>query len=186
MTLGTWFREYVYIPLGGNRKGRKRQLFTILVVWSLTGIWHGASWNFLFWGLYFAVLLIVEKFFLLPFLTRLPIWIRRIYTTFLVMISWVIFALENEKEIGSYLLTMFGNGKFADAQSIFFLRNYGILFFILIFGATEYPKLLANRICSQCKQLGTVLELAFLFGVYALSMIYLTEAAYNPFLYFRF
>lgn len=186
MTLGTWFREYVYIPLGGNRKGKKRQLINIFTVWMLTGIWHGAAWNFLMWGVYFGVLLVTEKFFLMRWLKKLPMWVRRIYTIFLVSVSWVIFALEDMGEIGSYLLAMLGNGKLTDAQSLFWLRNFGILFVILIVGATEYPKKWAIHICSRYERLGAVLELVFLFLIYVLSVIYLTEAAYNPFLYFRF
>ena len=134
ISLSSWFREYVYIPLGGNRKGLVRQLFNIMVVWMLTGLWHGANWNFVLWGVYYGVLLMIEKLFLLKWLDKLPNWIGHIYSMFLVVIGWTIFAQTDIHQLGEYLKTMFGIGHVAVADSdfLYFLGSNAVLLVALI------------------------------------------------------
>ena len=186
MTLGTWFREYVYIPLGGNRKGRARQVLNILLVWLLTGIWHGADYPFLFWGLYFAALLILEKFLLGRYLARLPVWGQRIYTLVLVLVSWVIFSLDSGRAILSYLGAMLGRGGLGAGRDFYLLQNYGILLLILAVGCTPVPRRLAEKLCRRLGDRQWILETGFFAAVFFLCLVYLSADAYNPFLYFRF
>lgn len=186
MTLGTWFREYVYIPLGGNRKGKRRQILNLLLVWGLTGFWHGADYHFLFWGLYFAVLLILEKFVLSRYLGKLPVLLRICYTLFFVMISWVIFSLESASEIIVYLGIMFGAGGFIDTEVFYLLQNYGILLLILTVGATPVPAAIGREIRKRMKEKSWIAESIFFVTVFFLCVAYLSGETYNPFLYFRF
>lgn len=186
ITLGIWFREYVYIPLGGNRKGKGRQVFNILLVWILTGIWHGADYPFLFWGLYFAVLLILEKFLLARYLCRLPGWIQRLYTLILVLLSWVIFSLDSGRAILAYLPAMLGFQGVGTSMDFYLLQNYGILLLILTLGCTPIPAKLAARLCVWMGDRKWILELVFFAAVFSLCMVYLSGDTYNPFLYFRF
>ncbi|MDD2418662.1 MAG: MBOAT family protein [Oscillospiraceae bacterium] len=191
ISLGTWFREYVYIPLGGNRKGLPLQLRNILIVWLLTGIWHGASWNFVVWGLYFGILLALEKLFLLKFLNKAPSIITHLYTMFLVVISWVIFASDNLSKGISYLGAMFGaNGAPAfDNSSIYLLITNALLFIIAAIGCTDYPKRLTMRVEKvfiKKPALSTLVGCVVLLGISGLCVAYLVDASYNPFLYFRF
>ena len=136
ITLSSWFKDYIYIPLGGNRKGLAKQIRNILIVWFLTGAWHGASWNFILWGLYFGVILILEKMFLLKFLEKIPAIFRHIYTIFLVLISWLIFAFEDLGKIGEYFKALFNfNYSYSyNSEGIYYLKNYAI---IIIF-STSY------------------------------------------------
>lgn len=192
ISLGSWFREYVYIPLGGNRKGLPRQLFNILVVWMLTGIWHGAGWNFLLWGLWFAVFLILEKIgvgALLKFLPRLVGWL---YTAAVVLVGWVFFAVEDPVRIAAYLNAMFAQnqGGWYDGRSIYLLLQYAVILLIGIIGST--PLLGAIRDALEqsgsgvgiaCRRfLQKVIPALLLLG----SIAYIVDASYNPFLYFRF
>ena len=126
ISLGSWFREYMYIPLGGNRVSKPRLFFNLLVVWAATGIWHGASWNFLLWGLYFAVMLIIEKAFLLNVLKKAPAVVQHLYTLFFLLVSWALFALEDFGQMGAYLAAMFGSagGGLADSAVWYYLRSY--------------------------------------------------------------
>ena len=192
ITLGSWFREYVYIPLGGNRRGMKRQLFNILVVWTLTGIWHGAGWNFLFWGLWFAFFLILEKLFLGKLLEKLPKLAGRIYSWFVVLVGWVFFSIETPREIGEYLSAMFGvNATGAwNRQAFFWGKEYGLLFFIAVIASLPLMKTISTRL--EQSQTGPAMAL-FRLGekiipavLLLLSIAYVVEASYNPFLYFRF
>ncbi|MBQ3072023.1 MAG: MBOAT family protein, partial [Oscillospiraceae bacterium] len=146
MSLGSWFRDYVYIPLGGSRVGKARLLLNILVVWMLTGFWHGADWNFIVWGLYFAVLLVIEKVFLLERLKKSKV-ISRIYLLLLVMISFVIFNAASMDEALRYIGGMFGAGGYPllSAETVFCLKNYAVVFILAIIGATPVPKLLAQK-----------------------------------------
>ncbi len=190
MSLGTWFKEYVYIPLGGNRKGKLFQLRNICIVWFLTGLWHGASWNFIIWGVYFGVLLIFEKLFLLRLLQKLPNIIGHIYTMFLVVVSWALFAFDNFTQAFHYIKAMFGvygNG-FANQESIYLCYTNLILFIILIIGATNLPKKLANQLILRKENsiVACCCHNAYLIGVFVLSIAYMVDASYNPFLYFRF
>lgn len=190
ISLGTWFREYVYIPLGGNRVSRARFIRNIMIVWMLTGIWHGADWNFVLWGIYYGVLLLVEKLFLKKYLEKTPGWLQHVYTMFTVMIGWFIFTW-NENESGfAYLKAMFGmGGGFADRGTVYLLYTNAILLVMLILGSTDLPARLAGlcraRIAGR-DMLTTVVRCVFLTAVFLLSTAYLVNASYNPFLYFRF
>lgn len=191
ISLGTWFREYVYIPLGGNRKGFAKQMRNIAVVWLLTGIWHGASWNFLLWGVYFGIILVLEKLFLLKWLEKAPSFVSRIYTIFLVICSWVIFAFDDFSKIGPYFKAMFlinGAGAF-DSQSIYFLYTNIIMIVILCIASTDLPKRLVQRIDFKFTNKPLAFEIiknVFFIATFVLSVAYLVDASYNPFLYFRF
>lgn len=190
ISLGTWFREYVYIPLGGNRVSTPKFIRNILVVWMLTGIWHGANWNFLIWGLYYGVILLIEKMFLKKHLKKLPAAIQHIYTMFLVMIGWFIFTWnENESGFG-YLRAMFGGGDgFADRGSVYLLYTNALLLAVLILGSTQLPAKIAAWIAEELsgrENILTVVRCLFIAAVFILSVCYLVNASYNPFLYFRF
>ena len=192
ITLGSWFREYVYIPLGGNRKGFSRQLFNILIVWLLTGIWHGAGWNFLFWGLWFALFLIVEKAFLLKVLKKLPKVFGGIYTCVVVLVGWVFFSIENVQAIIGYLSAMFGmNGAGIWDQRALFLGKENLILF-LIAGFASVPVLKNMTAKLGAKRTGPAIALYRLGEkiippvLLLLSIAYVVEASYNPFLYFRF
>ncbi|MDD2362248.1 MAG: MBOAT family protein [Oscillospiraceae bacterium] len=191
ISLGTWFREYVYIPLGGNRRGLPIQLRNILIVWLLTGIWHGASWNFVVWGLYFGILLALEKVFLLKILKKIPSIFTHIYTMLLVIISWVIFAFDDLADGVTYIGAMFGaNGAPAfDNSSIYLFITNAVLFIVAAIGSTDYPKRLTMRIEKAFitkPALSTLVGCAVLFVISGLCVAYLVDASYNPFLYFRF
>ena len=191
ISLGTWFREYVYIPLGGNRVSMVKFVRNILVVWLLTGIWHGANWNFLIWGLYYGILLLLEKVVLRKILEKLPRVIRHIYTMFFVVIGWYIFAFV---DIGSgigYLGAMFGaagNG-LAGGETIYLLYNQAILFALLILGSTKLPAWVAGRVLEALDghdRICIILRSVVYMGIFLLSVAYLVDASFNPFLYFRF
>ena len=185
ITLGAWFREYVYIPLGGNRVSMPRLFFNLLVVWAATGIWHGASWNFLIWGLYFAVLLILEKAFLGKLLQKLPAALQHLYTLFLVLVSWAIFAMEDFSRLGAYLRVMFGLGgaPLADSAFGYYFRSYLPVLVAAAIASTPLAASLWRKLPRRAAQaLGT---LAILAGL-ALCTAYLVAGTYNPFLYFRF
>lgn len=191
ISLGTWFKEYVYIPLGGNRGGNFRHLRNILIVWMLTGIWHGASWNFGLWGLYFGLILIMEKIFLLRLLDKWPILIRRFYTLFLVAISWVIFAFDSLGHGLAYLRILFGLDRrsFYDGTSIYLLYTNLVLIIILILGSTDLPKKTWERLYKRNGNKEALLfsmENLFLASILFIAMAYLVDQSYNPFLYFRF
>lgn len=196
MSLGSWFRSYVYIPLGGNRKGLKLQMRNIAVVWLLTGIWHGASWNFLIWGVYFGVLLILEKFLWLGFLKKHKIF-SHVYTIFLVWISWAIFAFDNMAQGVQYIKAMFGltGAGFVSTETLYLLLSYAVMLVVLILAATPYPKMLAAKLMDKLEGLkaqkagrvvSAVLQCVFVAAVFIISTAYLVDATYNPFLYFRF
>ena len=189
ISLGTWFREYVYIPLGGNRKGLKKQFLNIILVWLLTGFWHGANWNFIAWGAYFSVLLVLEKCFLLRLLKRLPAFFQHCYAILSILIGWVIFSFENLSMGIHYLSVMFGlsGSGFYNTESLYFLTNYGILFLILIPGSTPLlAKWIPRIFCHLSPRIQTLLEISAHALIFLLSTAYLVDATYNPFLYFRF
>lgn len=191
ITLSTWFREYLYIPLGGNRKGIKRQIFNLFVVWSLTGLWHGAGWNFLFWGIYFFLILVCEKLFLLKFLKKLPAFIRHIYTLVLVVIGWVLFYSESLSSVVSALKSLFGVGvPLADNGALYLMSTSLIMFAVCIIASTHYPAKIANvvitRLTVSKPGLRVVIRGAFAAILLILSIALLTGDSYNPFLYFRF
>lgn len=196
MSLGSWFRSYVYIPLGGNRKGLPLQIRNIAIVWLLTGIWHGANWNFLVWGAYFGVFLILEKLFWLEFLKKHKI-LSHIYTIVLVWVGWAIFAFDNMAKGAEYLKAMFGftGAGFVNKETLYLLFSYAVLFLVLVLAAGPYPKKLILKL--QAALVGrkhprvgmgiqAVLQLAYVAFVFIISTAYLVDATYNPFLYFRF
>ncbi|MEY8414658.1 MBOAT family O-acyltransferase [Tissierella praeacuta] len=188
ISLGTWFREYLYIPLGGNRKGKFKHIRNILIVWILTGIWHGASWNFALWGLFFGVILIIEKLFLLNLLEKLPHYLTRIYTLSLVLMSWVIFAFDSIKDGLNYIKILFGfgNNPIFNHTSLYLLYTNILLFLILIIGSTDIPKRLWKYMSNRFNNKSWIIENIFLLLVLGLSIAYLVDQSYNPFLYFRF
>jgi alginate O-acetyltransferase complex protein AlgI len=178
MTLGSWFREYLYFPLGGSRKGRGRTYYNLLVVWAVTGLWHGASWNFVLWGLYFCLLLIIEKAFLYPLLQNGRVW-PHLYTLIAVMISWAIFAVTNYNDMIVFMKTLFSFSAGNDWQ--YYLRNYiGILFIGFVFSTPVLKPLL--KIIDRNNLASTFLYAS----IFLLSTAYLVDSTYNPFLYFRF
>ena len=189
ISLGTWFREYVYIPLGGNRKGTARLICNTMIVWLLTGIWHGADWNFLIWGLYYGILLLIEKLFLKKYLERLPGWLQHVYCMFFVMLGWFIFVFD-QSGFG-YLKAMFtgaGAGLF-NRETIYLFYNYGVLLIALILGSTMLPGKLAGKLLERLEEHDWVCILLrgiFYVAIFLLSVAYLVDASYNPFLYFRF
>ena len=188
ISLSSWFKEYVYIPLGGNRKGLKRQIFNILIVWILTGVWHGAGFNFLFWGLWFALFLIMEKIGFLKVLKKLPYIFRFIYTMFVVLISWVFFASAPLSDSFLYLKNMFGidNTVFCNANTIYQISNYYVLFLMCIIFAVPVWKKISGFLKEKRENLFYGLESAYLMCIFLLSVAYIVDASYNPFLYFRF
>jgi alginate O-acetyltransferase complex protein AlgI len=187
VTLGTWFREYLYIPLGGNRCGTMRQLWNLLVVWALTGLWHGAAWNFVLWGCYYFLLLAVEKLLLKQWLPRWPRLLRHAYTLFWVVLGWVLFACTDLGQLGDYFLCLFGKNGLWDQATLYYLRAYGLFFLLLALGATELPARAAKRLCGGRTEGGQVaLQLTLVVLLLGLSLIFLVGDSYNPFLYFRF
>ena len=189
MSLGNWFRDYVYIPLGGNRVKKSRWYFNIFVVWSLTGLWHGAATNFLIWGLLFGVILVLEKHYLLKKLEKGHVW-NHIYVMLIVILSFVIFNAADMKEAFAYIGGMFGFGNvpFMSAECVYYLKSYGVLIAVSIIGATPYVKDGAAYLTStnMGKKLMPVLQLLFLAGIVTVCTAYLIDSSFNPFLYFRF
>ena len=188
ISLGSWFREYLYIPLGGNRKGLPRQMLNLLIVWGLTGLWHGAGWNFVIWGLYFFVLLAAEKLFLLDLLNKVPAAVGHLYTLLAVLISWVIFACDDIGAAGRYLLSMFGVNGYADAASVYYLSEN---FFILLVGAvlsvSFVKRLIAKKVNAiQSANIRFGIKTAIGATLYLTSLLMVISSSYNPFLYFRF
>ena len=186
MTLGSWFRDYVYIPLGGSRKGRARQLLNILIVWLLTGLWHGAAWNFVLWGLFFAALLVLEKLFLLRVLEHLPRAAGHGYLLLAAVIGFAVFNADGLSGAAADLSCMFGFSgvPFAGAQTLYYLSSYGLLLLLAVVGATPLPGRIAAR-CAQCRGM-TIIQPAVLLALLLVCTAYLVDGSFNPFLYFRF
>lgn len=188
ISLSDWFREYVYIPLGGNRKGSLKQYRNLIIVWLLTGLWHGANWNFVLWGLYFGIFLIIEKLFLLKWLENRPNIIRHAYTLFIVVIGWVLFEFESLPQCFGFLKVMFGiEGRgLYDGQAIYYLYTNAIIFIILLLCSTPVVLKFTEWVKERFKLAGcTILPLVYLI-IILLSTAYLVNESYNPFLYFRF
>lgn len=184
MTLSFWFRDYVYIPLGGNRHGLKRQLINIMIVWLLTGFWHGASWNFVLWGVYYGVILIMEKLFLLKWLKKSPGWVRHVYTIFVFLIGWVLFAFTDLNAIGGYLSSLFfASGVLADGRAWFYLRDNMVLLIVSAIACTPIAKTGWNILNTEK---GEVLVPVLTVAGLAVCTAFIVDASYNPFLYFRF
>ena len=190
ISLGTWFREYVYIPLGGNRVGTAGLIRNTMIVWLLTGIWHGADWNFMIWGVYYGILLLLEKLVYGKYLRKLPAWIQHIYCMFLVMIGWFIFSFNEISGGMGYFAALFGGGGgFLDRGSVYQLYSNAALLIALIVGSTHIPHLAASKLLEKAQDstgITVLLRGAFTVAVFILSTAYLVSASYNPFLYFRF
>ena len=184
MSLGSWFRDYVYIPLGGNRVSKGRWVFNILVVWMLTGLWHGAAWNFVLWGLLYAVFLLLEKW--VPALQKMPDILRRVYVLLVVVLGFVLFNAADLSQALSDIGGMFGFGgvPLVSTETLYYLRSYGLLFVISFIGATPVVRNIANKISE--KRIGAILEPFLLIVLLLVCSAYLVDGSFNPFLYFRF
>lgn len=181
MTLGSWFREYLYIPLGGNRVSKMKFYRNLMVVWFLTGFWHGAGWNFILWGLFFGILIIIERAGLLKVLDRCPRFVSHVYLLFVIMISWVLFSLESGSQIITYFKAMFGLGAggVISKNTVYNLSNYGLTLMIGMIFATP----IMNKLKGKLKPWMMYVFYAVMMG---LSTAYLVDSTFNPFLYFRF
>ena len=188
ITLGTWFKDYIYIPLGGNRVGKIKWLRNILIVWFLTGLWHGAAWNFILWGVLYGVLLVIEKIGLLKVLEKIPSVISSAYVTLITIIGFIIFSGSSVSEILNNIGGIFGIGvsKFADLESLYCLKNYAAIFIIAIIGATPIMKNIVSKISKKVSKLVNVIEPVFLTTLLIVCISYLVDGSFNPFLYFRF
>lgn len=188
ITLGTWFREYVYIPLGGNRKGKLRLLRNLLIVWSLTGLWHGAAWQFLLWGIYYFIFISLEKFIFNRYLEKVPSIFKYAYTGIVVLLGWVLFAAENISTAFQFYKAMFGIGaSLINSSDLFILSTNAVLLIICAIGVTNLPKKCYLYFQRKCKSqaLGYICNFASL-SVLWLSVAFLMGNGYNPFLYFHF
>lgn len=185
ISLSTWFKEYVYIPLGGNRKGVKRQILNLLIVWGLTGLWHGAAYNFVLWGLYYGLLLILEKFVLKKFLDRMPSFVQHIYTLFIIIIGWGLFYFTDVGQLGEFMVDLFnfGNGICGNQAFNLIMSNLPMLIIAAVastpLAATLYTRFEHTRFM-------WIPETLYCMGILAVSTASLVNQSYNPFLYFRF
>ena len=180
MTLSGWFREYVYIPLGGNRRGLARQIFNLFIVWTLTGFWHGANWNFLLWGFYYFVLLTVEKLFLYEKLQKGRVW-PHIYALFFILLGWALFAVDtNMAALGVFFSRLLW--PHAGVSALYFARNYGVALLIGVLFSTPWPQRFYEWVCKKSE----VLRIVLLAVLLLVSVAYLVDSTYNPFIYFRF
>lgn len=189
ISLGTWFRDYVYIPLGGNKKGKIRQIFNIVCVWFLTGLWHGAQWNFILWGIYFALLLIVEKLGMYDVLKKSKV-LGHFYTLFFVIISFVMFDANTMGEAFDDLKHMFfvKNNRIYGEEFLYYLKSYGWILLMAVFGATDFPKKIYQYLEKRCfvKKVLMAAEPFFYLILLLICTAYLVDGSFNPFLYFRF
>lgn len=188
ISLSSWFRDYVYIPLGGNRVSKIKHIRNLLIVWFLTGLWHGAAWNFVAWGLCYGVILIIEKYLLSPVLDRLPDIVRHIYSIVLVVIGWVLFFSSSFGQAADYIRVMFGAGAhgFADRESMYLLTSNLILWLILIFGSTPLVHFRYEHMLRSKKWNTTIINSVVYAALFIVCIAYLVTETYNPFLYFRF
>lgn len=188
ISLSSWFRDYVYIPLGGNRVSKIKHIRNLLIVWFLTGLWHGDAWNFVAWGLYYGVILIIEKYLLSPVLDRLPDVVRHIYSIVLVVIGWVLFFSSSFGQAADYIRVMFGAGAhgFADRESMYLLTSNLILWLILIFGSTPLVHFRYEHMLRTKKWNTTIINSVVYVALFIVCIAYLVTETYNPFLYFRF
>ena len=182
ISLSSWFRDYLYIPLGGNRKGKARQLLNILIVWASTGIWHGASFNFLLWGLYYAAVLMAEKLWVLKWLEKMPRVVRHLYALLLIIFGWAIFGMADMADGGAYFAALFGMAG-VGAGDLFQLLNYAVLLCVLVAASLPVGKALFAKIPERGRNVTETILIAV--GL-VVSTAYLVDSTYNPFLYFRF
>lgn len=189
ISLSTWFRDYVYIPLGGNRKGLPRQCLNIMIVWFLTGFWHGANWNFMIWGIYFGVILLFEKLFLLKALNKIPALIQHIYALVLIIIGWGIFAFEDTTALLNNFKNMFfiSGLPMINGKALLWITQYAVTFIILIIASTPLPKKIGEKLSVKIPALyNCVIDPLITLGLLVISTAYLASNSFNPFLYFRF
>lgn len=188
ISLGSWFRDYVYIPLGGNRTTKLGHIRNILVVWLLTGIWHGANWNFVFWGLYYGLLLLIEKFFLAKYLKKAPAVVGHLYTLAAVVFGWVLFVFESPHDIVAFVAAMFGANGAWDRSALYLFANNLPLLIIFAVASTDVVTKLAKRFFEQSSRpvLSAVGRIAYIAVFFVISTAFLVNSTYNPFLYFRF
>lgn len=192
ITLGGWFRDYVYIPLGGNRTSTWKYIRNIFIVWFLTGLWHGASWNFVAWGLYFGAIIALEKFWFGKLLSRLWRPLQHIYLLVIVVIGWVFFRSESFPQSFTYIRTMFGFSKvgFFDSQSLYYIHDYWLYFVIAILFSMPIGQVLTTtikrRVSESAYSLVEIVQTVLLLGLFYISVLYLTSSTFNPFIYFRF
>ena len=183
ISLSSWFKDYVYIPLGGSRVNILKNIRNILVVWILTGFWHGASWNFIFWGLYYGILLLLEKFVLKKYIDKLPDFVKHIYTIILVFIGWMIFAFDDSKYLFGFIKALTSN-KFVDSAFLYYFKNYFLILVVAtVFSLPVYPKVkekMNNTIFTS------LLSISIYVILFIITLSYLVSDTYNPFLYFRF
>ena len=188
MSLGSWFRDYIYIPLGGNRVSKGRWLFNTLVVWMLTGFWHGAAWNFILWGLLYALFLLIEKF--IPAIKKLPAVVKHMYTLLIVVLGFVLFNAVDIAQAGQDIAGMFGFAgvPFVNAETLYYLRSFGFLFILSIIGATPLVKNTATRLAvhKKTETVVAIIEPIVLLILVVVCSAYLVDGSFNPFLYFRF
>lgn len=188
MSLSGWFREYMYIPLGGNRRGKKIQFRNLMIVWFATGLWHGASWNFVVWGLYFGILIFFEKMYISKVLERLPRGVGHLYTLVLIIIGWVFFETESLRGAFSYLSVMFGlsGNSIVDNMGIYTLRSNFLIITLAIIASTPFFKNFFKLIKEKLKLRGVAVAIVSNILILFISTVYLVSETYNPFLYFRF
>jgi alginate O-acetyltransferase complex protein AlgI len=187
ITLGSWFRSYLYIPLGGNRNGRLKTYRNLAIVWLLTGFWHGASFNFILWGAFYGLLIVIERLGFSKVLEKLPAAISTAYTFLMVVLGWVLFDIDTLSGAFSYMKAMFAGNGLIDSFAVYQLSSYGIMFVLCIFASTDiFSKLMAKLSSGKAAAIYyyglPLVQLALLL----LSTCYLVDATYNPFLYFRF
>lgn len=184
MSLGSWFRDYVYIPMGGNRVGKPRWIFNILTVWMLTGFWHGAEWTFILWGLFFAVFLVLEKFVLAGFLQKHRV-LSHLYVILLTLVSFTIFNSGNLEGMAAALSAMFGGAglPLISAETVYYLKSYAVILTVALVGSTPLPKTIVKKIPEKARNL---LEIGYVPAVLTVCTAFLVDGAFNPFLYFRF
>ena len=183
MSLTSWFRDYLYIPLGGNRGGTARTIRNLLIVWFCTGFWHGASWNFILWGLYFAAWLILERYVLRGVLEKTPAILKHLYTLIVVFVGWGLFAMVDLGVCGDYLAACFGGAPLWSGADLFRLRSYAVTLAVLVLPSTALGQRLWAKLPRQAEQLATPVLMGLSLVV---CTAYLVDGSYNPFLYFRF
>ncbi len=186
ISLSTWFRDYIYIPLGGNRKGIKRQIINMSVVWLLTGFWHGASWNFIMWGLYYLIFLILEKFVLKNILKKTPDFLKHIYALLIILIGWVLFRVENMSQFFDIIKTMFSFDLNSTSlmEARIYLETYYVYFILAILFSTNVYYVICDKF--KNKKVFEVIKYVFLIVLFVISIMFLAQSSYNPFIYFRF
>lgn len=186
ISLSTWFRDYIYIPLGGNRKGIKRQIINMSVVWLLTGFWHGASWNFIMWGLYYLIFLILEKFVLKNILKKTPDLLKHIYALLIILIGWVLFRVENMSQFFDIIKTMFSFDLNSTSlmEARIYLETYYVYFILAILFSTNIYYVICDKF--KNKKVFEVIKYVFLIVLFVISIMFLAQSSYNPFIYFRF